>query len=162
MPWLARTSPAWRAEMRDDSVPPLAPEVEAFLAGSRRSVLVTLRPDGSPTAHPMTALCAGGRLAYNTYRKSAKARNAARDPRTCSLLLASYDDSLERALVYKGRVRILDPASLELTNPASARPASAPASGVPDRAVARLQEGKRVLLGVDADETVLLDRGSER
>jgi len=147
--------------MSDESAPPLAPDVAAFLAASRRSILVTLRPDGSPTAHPMTALCAAGRLAYNTYRKSAKARNAERDPRTCSLVLAGYDGSLERALVYKGTARILDPASLELTSPASARPAGAPESGVPSRAVARLREGKRVLLGVDPDEVVMLDRGSE-
>jgi hypothetical protein len=33
---------------------------------------------------------------------------------------------------------------------------------VPDRAIARLQEGKRVLLGVDAEELAMLDHGSER
>jgi hypothetical protein len=148
--------------MSDQPRPPLPPDVEAFLASSGRSFLVTLRPDGSPTAHPMTALSAGGQLAYNTYRKSAKARNAARDPRTCSLLLVDYADSLDRALVYKGAARPLDPAGLELARPASAARASAPDSAVPDRAIARLQEGKRVLLGVDAEELAMLDHGSER
>ncbi len=122
---------------------------------------MTLRPDGSPTVHPMTALWSGGRLVYNTYRKSAKARNAARDPRTCSLLLADYDDSLERALVYKGRATALDP-DLEVSRPASTRPARAVGSSVPDRAIARVREGKRVLLGVSAEETAMLTHGSER
>lgn len=141
-------------------------EVETFLASSGRAFLVTLRSDGSPTIHPMTALTSGGRLVYNTYRKSAKARNAARDPRTCSLLLSGYDDSLERALVYKGRIQMLDSPDVEITRPEvtrpkSTRPAPAVASSIPERVADRLQEGKRVLLGVDAEETAMLGHGSE-
>ena len=146
--------------VRDDPAPP-PPEVEDFLPGRGRGFLVTLRPDGSPTIHPMTALSAGGRLVYNTYRKSAKARNAARDPRTCSLLFADYDEAPQRALVYKGRARAIDPASLDLPSQESAAPAPPVGSSVGDRANSRLQEGKRVLLGVEAEEVALLGRDGE-
>ena len=134
----------------------LTPEVRAFLEKSGRSFFVTLRRDGSPTAHPMTALLSDGQLVYNTYRKSVKARNAARDPRTCSLLLADYNDTPDRALVYKGSARPVDPVSSALAQPASTRPARHTTASIGDRANARLQEGKRVLLGVDADEVLLL------
>ncbi len=148
--------------MPDDPAPPLSPEVEAFLAKSGRSFFVTQRADGSPTAHPMTALFSGGRLVYNTYRKSVKARNAQRDPRTCSLLLADYEETSEHALVYKGSARPVDPASLGPGGlPTTPRARARASSVAPSRANARLQEGKRILLGIDAEQTVLLGRGGE-
>jgi hypothetical protein len=150
------------ATVRDDPAPPLPSEVEAFLGGRGRGFLVTLRPDGSPTIHPMTALFSGGRLVYNTYRKSAKARNVERDPRTCSLLFADYDEAPQRALLYKGRARALDPASFDSSGQEAARSAPSVGSSIPDRANARLEEGKRVLLGVDAEETAVLGRDGER
>jgi hypothetical protein len=110
----------------------------------------------------MTALFSRGQLVYNTYRKSVKARNAARDPRTCSLLVSDYDEAPERALIYKGRAQALDPAELEPARKAPTRPARALDSSIPDRANARLEEGKRVLLGVEPEEIQLLgpDGGS--
>jgi hypothetical protein len=149
------------ATERDDPAAPSS-EVEAFIEGRARGFLVTLRSDGSPTIHPMTALASGGRLVYNTYRKSAKARNAARDPRTCSLIFSDYDETPQRALVYKGRARALDSESFDPPSPEGASPAPGVGSSVGDRANARLQEGKRVLLGVDAEETLLLGPGGER
>ena len=134
----------------------LSPEARAFLEKSGRSFFVTLRRDGSPTAHPMTALFSGGRLGYNTYRKSAKARNAERDPRTCSLLLADHTDAPDRALVYKGRARRVDPASFAPAEGTSSGPAREITASIGDRVNDRLQEGKRVLLGVDADEVLIL------
>ena len=139
----------------------LSPDAAAFLARSGRAFLITLRADGSPTAHPMTALVADDRLAYNTYRKSAKARNATRDPRTCSLLLEDYEPSLDRALVYKGRAREIDPARAELKRRAPAQPTRQLSTTVPDRANARLEEGKRMLLSIDPDEALLIGDGSD-
>lgn len=142
--------------MADETATGLSRQALAFLRKSGRGFLMTLRPDGSPTIHPMTALCAENRLAYNTYRKSSKARNAARDPRTCTLLLSDYDETHEQALVYKGRAHPLDPEALEVSRPASTRPARELSSAVPDRANARLREGKRILLGIEPQETRLL------
>jgi len=139
----------------------LSPEVRALLEKSGRGFFVTLRPDGSPTIHPMTALYSEGRLVYNTYRKSVKAKNAARDPRTCSLLFADYDDAPDVALVYKGRARPVDPASFAAATEAPTRPAREIAPSVGERVNARLQDGRRVLLGIDADEAVILGSGGE-
>ena len=75
----------------------LDPEAEALLAKARRVFLFTLRADGSPTAHPMTGNFVGGRLAFSTYRKAVKTRNAQRDPRTCSLALEGYAGAGPRA-----------------------------------------------------------------
>jgi hypothetical protein len=104
----------------------------------------------------MTALHDRGRLVYNTYRKSAKARNIARDPRTCSLLLADYDAECERALVYKGSARRVDPARVTPSQQGLARPARQISGAIPERVNARLESGTRVLLAVDAEEIALL------
>jgi hypothetical protein len=104
----------------------------------------------------MTALRSEGRLVYNTYRKSVKAKNAARDPRTCSLLFADYADAPDVALVYKGRASPVDPASFARAAKAPTRPARKIAPSVGERVNARLQDGRRVLLGIDADEALIL------
>jgi nitroimidazol reductase NimA-like FMN-containing flavoprotein (pyridoxamine 5'-phosphate oxidase superfamily) len=144
----------------DGAGPPcgIPPDVEAFLAASGRGFLLTLRRDGSPTAHPMTALLSAGRLAYSTYRKSAKARNALRDPRTCSLVLGDYGSGEARAVVYKGLARELEPQERELPGRAGTEPARRLASSITSRAQERLSSGKRVLLGVEPREVGFLDR----
>ena len=71
----------------------LAEPIRRHLEGHSRSFLLTLRADGSPTAHPMTALLEEGALVFNTYRKSAKARNVERDPRLAVVLLDGYDEA---------------------------------------------------------------------
>jgi len=147
---------AARDNAMDVPIARLSPEARAFLEKSGRGFFVTLRRDGSPTVHPMTALFSGGQLVYTTYRKSAKARNAARDPRTCSLVLADYDDEPTCALVYKGRAHSVDPERFAPAQTASTRPSRQTAASIGERANARLQEGKRVLLGIDADEIALL------
>ena len=134
----------------------LSPEAAAFLARSGRAFWLTLRRDGSPTAHPMTAVVADDKLVFNTYRKSVKARNAARDPRTCCLLLTGYEEPLAEALVYKGRAGEVDPAALGRMRSPGARRPGAMSSSVPERAGARLEQGKRVLLAVEAEEVELL------
>lgn len=134
----------------------IEPEALALLAKSRRVVLLTLRPDGSPTAHPMTGTFARGRLAFSSYRKAAKTRNVARDPRTCSLALEGYDGAGTRAVVYRGDASVLEgEAAAEMLggSGAAARPVIA---GVAKRATDRLAEGKRVVLAIDPAEIELL------
>ncbi len=134
----------------------LPPELAEQLARSRRGLLLTLRRDGSPTAHPMTALEVDGRLAYNTYRKSAKARNIARDPRTCSLVLSGWEGDALEALVYKGPAREIEAAAAA---PAEAARAELPVeNSVAKRAQERLASGKRVMLAVDPEEVGRLER----
>jgi PPOX class probable F420-dependent enzyme len=61
-------------------------EIEAFLDSQRTLILVTLRPDGSPVAHPMWFAKLGGALYINTRRDSLKARNVSHDPRVCAVV----------------------------------------------------------------------------
>ena len=70
-----------RKEAGASEEPRLSDELDAFLRAQRRAYWVTLRRDGSPTAHPMGALYEDGRVLFTSYRKSAKNRNADRDPR---------------------------------------------------------------------------------
>ena len=57
---------------------------------THRAFLVGLREDGSPTCHPMVAIDLDGTIAFNTYRKSAKAQNFRRDPRAAVALLQDW------------------------------------------------------------------------
>jgi general stress protein 26 len=61
-------------------------EIEAFLRSQRTLVLVTLRPDGSPVAHPLWFTKLGDALYVNTREDSLKRRNVARDARVCAVV----------------------------------------------------------------------------
>ena len=133
------------SESDSGSNPALPPDVASHLEQHDRSFLLTLRPDGSPTAHPMTALVDRGALVFNTYRKSAKARNVTRDPRLAALLIDGYElRDLDRvrgfALQGKG--------SIETTPPSVGRRAGGPqvSRAQAQRVQQRLAEGKRVFI----------------
>lgn len=123
----------------------LPAEVREHLERHSRSFLLTLRADGSPTAHPMTALVEGGCLAFNTYRKSAKARNVERDPRVGVVLLDGYhlaagEGRCGYALEGEGEVGRVD-------GPLERQGAGAEvAPGQQARVNERLREGKRILI----------------
>ena len=88
--------------------PELGPGVETFLESARRGFLVTRRRDGSPTAHPLTPLWADGALHFNTYRKSAKVRNALRHPRVSCVVTSADDDPAYFAVECRGSAVVLD------------------------------------------------------
>ncbi len=117
-----------------------------------RAFLMTLRADGSPTAHPMTALRDGTRLLFNTYRKSAKARNLERDPRVGVLLVNGYEAERPdevRGLALRGRGRVRQADALPETRGPSGQAQVSPE--LAQRAQARVASGKRVLLDVLPD-----------
>lgn len=91
--------------MRDDD-DQLDTEASDFMAANRRTFMVTLRKDGSPTAHPMAGFF-GGRLYLNAYGKSAKARNLERDDRICCVVTNPSDAESFQAALYRGRARPL-------------------------------------------------------
>jgi CTP:molybdopterin cytidylyltransferase MocA len=118
-----------------------------FLAEHSRAYILSLRPDGSPTAHPMTALVGGGDgLVFNTYRKAVKARNVARDPRVAAVYLDGYDKPTPRGFVVEGRGELRQADQLPAARGRSAGPVS---ESVASRASARLQSGKRVLIDIE-------------
>jgi PPOX class probable F420-dependent enzyme len=135
---------------------PIDPAARELLARSRRSFLFTLRADGSPTAHPMTAQFEGSKLAFSTYRKSIKTRNAQRDPRTCTLVLEAYPGP-GRTLVYRGAAEIVEgDAAVSMLDTAK-RSHSATAPSLAQRSIDRLAEGKRIVLAIDPEEVLQLE-----
>ena len=131
--------------MKSEPPEALPAEVREHLEEHSRSFLLTLRADGSPTAHPMTALVEEGGLVFNTYRKSAKARNVERDPRVGVVLLDGYDAAAGEgrrgyALAGEGEVGRVE-------GPVERQGAGAEvAPGQQERVNERLREGKRILI----------------
>lgn len=86
-------------------------EVQAYLRGHSRIILVTNGPEGLPHPVPMNyGLDEEGRILITSFRKSQKVRNLERDPRA-SLLVESgetYAD-LKSVIVYADAEIIVDP-----------------------------------------------------
>ena len=61
-------------------------EVERFLASQRTITLTTLRPDGSPVAHPLWFVALDGNVYFDTRSYSLKHRNILNDPRVCAVV----------------------------------------------------------------------------
>jgi len=81
-------------------------DAAGFMEKHRRTFMITLRKDGSPTAHPMAGFF-GGSLYLNTYGASAKAKNLGRDERICCLVTNPSDSAEFEAAVYRGRARVV-------------------------------------------------------
>jgi hypothetical protein len=137
---------------REEAIP-LEREVDAFLQAHRRAYWVTLRRDGSPTAHPMGGLYEDGRLLFTSYRKSAKNRNVDRDPRCCVLLANEYDATSLEVVTLKGFARVREgapPPRMLLEQAGEAGPG---------RAVAAIESGRRSVIEiVPSDVAAFSDR----
>ena len=83
---------------------PIPEHVAEFMSNHRRTFMVTLRKDGSPTAHPMAGFF-GGSLYLNMYRASIKSRNLERDNRICCVVTNPSDAKEFSAAVYRGTAR---------------------------------------------------------
>ena len=118
-------------------------ELKAHLAEHTRAFILTLRRDGSPTAHPMTALGEPSELVFNTYRKSAKARNIQRDARVGVLYIDGYDTSRPSGFAVEGRGEIR--VAAQLPGRRTDQPVT---QALADRTNARLAAGKRILIDV--------------
>ncbi|MGH7896928.1 MAG: pyridoxamine 5'-phosphate oxidase family protein [Candidatus Binatia bacterium] len=129
-------------------------EAAEFLREHPRAFLLSLRRDGSPTGHPMTAIFWRGALYFNTYRKSAKVRNLERDPRVSCLVTTADDDPEPRGVVLDGTAEILaGEASASFSARDSAGANRLPgekdiAEGLLSRIGDRLRSGKRVLVKI--------------
>lgn len=142
--------------MPGPTLAPIPPDADEFLKSHTRTFLLTLRADGSPTAHPMVGLYNHGRISFSTYRKSAKTRNVQRDPRATCLVTTRYDDPNFRALVFRGRARVLEAEE----QPERPRPASVGAvpSSISTRSRERLKSGKRIVIEVGPEAVGFLDQ----
>lgn len=94
-------------ENATSSSSPIPDGAAEFMRANRRAFMITLRKDGSPTAHPMAAFYGGGALYVNVYRASAKAKNLGRDDRVCCLVATQADADGFDAALYRGHAREL-------------------------------------------------------
>lgn len=81
-------------------------EVMDFMENNGRTFMITLRKDGSPTAHPMGGFVGGG-LYLNMYRDSVKFKNLNRDPSICCMLTTPSNAKDFKAAIYRGRARFV-------------------------------------------------------
>jgi Pyridoxamine 5'-phosphate oxidase len=120
-------------------------DLSSFIETHRRAFLVTRTAAGGPTAHPMTLIPHDGTMYFNTYRKSAKARNLARDPRLACVVTSP---ELDAWVTVKGRAE--EVAAEEL--PASMLGGGGAEGIITHADLARVRErvasGKRVYLRV--------------
>ncbi len=133
---------------------PFDEAVDEFLRLHNRVLLLARRADGSPTGWPMTGIYADGILQFSTYRKSAKVRMIAADPRVCCLVTAREGLGERRVLEYVGTAAV-DTEVREMPSRAQAPGATAAPTAigtVPEeigqRAQDRLASGKRCLIRV--------------
>jgi nitroimidazol reductase NimA-like FMN-containing flavoprotein (pyridoxamine 5'-phosphate oxidase superfamily) len=83
---------------------PIPSDADEFMQHNGRTFMITLRKDGSPTAHPMAGFF-GGALYLNMYAASAKSKNLGRDDRICCVVTNSSDAREFEAAVYRGKAR---------------------------------------------------------
>ena len=83
---------------------PIPPDADDFMQQNGRTFMITLRKDGSPTAHPMAGFY-GGALYLNMYAASAKSKNLGRDERICCVVTNSSDAREFEGAVYRGTAR---------------------------------------------------------
>jgi hypothetical protein len=133
---------------------PFPDDVDEFLRLHNRVLLLARRSDGSPTGWPMTGIYADGVLQFSTYRKSAKVRIIAADPRVGCLVTAREGVGERRVLEYVGTAEVVTDVRTMPSRSQAPGSTSAPTAigTVPEdigqRAQDRLASGKRCLLRV--------------
>ena len=137
---------------------PIPADVGRFLEANRRTFMITLRKDGSPTGHPVSVFSGGG-FFINMYTASLKSRNLARDGRTCCVVTTPSEAERFTGVLLRGRARPL-PADEALASGAPAGLASArnpAAEGLSDVAV-RIENRVRTIYEVVPTESGTLER----
>ncbi len=61
-------------------------EVDDYLVSQRTITVTTLRPDGSPVAHPLWFVKLGESVYIDTRANSLKHKNILNDPRVCAIV----------------------------------------------------------------------------
>jgi len=131
-------------------------EIESFLATQRTLVLVTLRPNGSPIAHPLWFTKLGDAVYVNTRRDSFKLRNLLRDARVCAVVEAGESYLALRGVRIEGRASwVEDPNEIARVQAAQVEKEERIGSGLgempqwfSESRARRLDRGDRVLLRI--------------
>lgn len=131
-------------------------EIDAFLESERTLVLVTLRPDGSPVAHPLWFTKLGEALYVNTRRQSLKNRNISQDARVCAVVEAGEAYFELRGVRVEGRCQeVTDPSEIARAQAAQAQKSQRIGSGMDEMPAwfsgsreRRLDRGDRLMLRI--------------
>ena len=140
-------------------------EIDAFLDTQRTLVLVTLRPDGSPVAHPLWFAKLGDALYVNTRRESLKNRNVSGDARVCAVVEAGDSYFELRGVRVEGRCEpVEDPEEIARVQAAQAEKDRRIGSGMgempewfSESRERRLDRGNRVLLRIPMERVYSWD-----
>ena len=140
-------------------------EIDAFLDTQRTLVLVTLRPDGSPVAHPMWFAKLADALYVNTRRLSLKNRNVSGDARVCAVVEAGDSYFELRGVRVEGRCEpVEDPEEIARVQAAQAEKDRRIGSGMgempewfSESRERRLDRGNRVLLRIPMERVYSWD-----
>ena len=98
----------------------------------------------------MVGLWREGALWLNTYRKSAKVRNIARDPRVCCLVVDGTEELVPPAAVVHGHAEILPPgARMPEVGPTAVIPAGV-TDGLLDTVAERVASAKRAIVRIES------------
>jgi hypothetical protein len=134
--------------------------IDEFLTSNTRTMLVTLRRDGSPTVHPMVGLWRDGALWLNAYGRSAKVRNLERDPRVCCVVLGGVDELGPPAVVVRGDAEVMPPGTALPGGPiadANVRRPRGVSPGIVTKVADRVATSKRILVRVMPRDLRMLD-----
>ena len=80
-------------------------DAATFLGDNNRTFMITLRKDGSPTAHPMAGWFGPECMYLNTYRASTKAKNLGHDEADAIVVTNPSDARDFEGVVFRGRAR---------------------------------------------------------
>ena len=131
-------------------------EIDLFLHNQRTLILVTLRSDGTPVAHPMWFAKLGNALYVNTRSDSLKVKNVESDARVCAVAEAGEGYFELRGVRIEGRcASVEDPDEIARVQAALAEKNRRIGSGVEDlpsgfssSRTDQLERGERVLLRI--------------
>jgi len=140
-------------------------EIASFLDTQRTLILVTLRSDGSPVAHPMWFARVGDALYINTRSDSFKWKNAVRDPRVCAVVEDGETYFALRGVRVEGRCQpVEDPQEAKRVREALEEKDRRIGSGVAEMPAwfagsrsQRLDRGARVVLRIPMDRVYSWD-----
>ena len=147
-----------------------ATEIDEFLAGQRTVTLVTLRPDGSPVAHPLWFAHFDRSLYIDTRADSLKHKTVLHDPRVCAVVEAGESYFELRGVRVEGRCEpVSDEAEIARVQAAIAEKDAKIGSGVSEMPAwfkesrqQRRTRGDRVILRIPMDRVYSWDFGKVR
>ena len=145
-------------------------EVDEYLASQRTITVTSLRPDGSPVAHPLWFVKLAENVYVDTRTNSLKHRNILNDPRVCAVVESGESYFELRGVRIEGACRpVSDPEEIDRVQKALGEKDLALGSGVAEMPSwfsksrsQRRSRGSRVLLRIPMERVYSWDFSKAR